>query len=79
MARRVNVALDDDLYDALLARGGGERKVSGVVNDLIRKGLATEAAPPDPQAELTRQVAALAAEVARLVAVVTGNRPQERG
>jgi hypothetical protein len=77
---RVNVMLDDDLHRVLVERGGGPRKISGPLNELLRAGLEAEqsATAPDPTAALTSEVARLAAEVARLVAVVTsstGQRP----
>jgi hypothetical protein len=76
--KRVSIEIDDDLYQELVKRGGGPRKVSAPANELIRVGIEAERRAADlPNAlglavsrkqfqEMQDRIAALeAAEAAR--------------
>jgi uncharacterized protein YceH (UPF0502 family) len=60
MARTLIVTLDEGLYEELVRRAGGPRKVSKYLNPLLRSTFS------QPDTDVTARVAALEQEVAQL-------------
>lgn len=60
MPKQVGVTFEDDLYEELKRRAGGERKISRYLNPLLRTVFA------QPDTDLAVRVAALERELERL-------------
>lgn len=69
MPKRITVLLDDEVYAALLARGGSERKISHALNQLVRQALDQPAVAV--QQEALERVAFLQRELDRLKSDLT--------
>lgn len=75
MTKRVSVEIDEDLYQELVRRGGGPRKVSAPANALIRLGLHAEHPAPVLTSPALRQIAADVAALAERLADALSTAP----
>ena len=65
MAKRVTLVLEDPVYQELVSRAGGVRKVSNYLNPLLQQALWPAAGADGAYAEVGRQVVELALALAR--------------